>query len=165
MSRLQCQLKHDYLLADLLKTDVFDSHCHLMYIHLLWWHYSPMWTCTSLMDYSQSALCSDLSFWFVNLHWLLSVCTQDYMSMAITITCCGNNVTMAAWNLHPCVLQKYLKAQEETTLHLLNLSYSLGWPEVAQKFYLFSISGVVCLCLLLFLILQHLVQSQGTQII
>ena len=43
---------------------------------LLWWHYSPMQTFTSWMDFSQWALFFDLFFQFVILHVLISVGTQ-----------------------------------------------------------------------------------------
>jgi len=40
------------------------------------WHYNPMQTFASFMDVSQSPLFLDLSFQFVILHLLISVCTQ-----------------------------------------------------------------------------------------
>jgi hypothetical protein len=40
------------------------------------WHYNPMQTPASFMDYSQPALFLDLSFQFVILHLLILVCTQ-----------------------------------------------------------------------------------------
>jgi len=48
----------------------------ILLLLLLRWQYSPMQTFPSSMDFSQSALFFDLSFQFVILHLLISVCTQ-----------------------------------------------------------------------------------------
>jgi hypothetical protein len=48
-----------------------------MYILLLLkWHYSPIRTFASIKDFTQSALLFDLSFQFVILHLLISVCAK-----------------------------------------------------------------------------------------
>jgi len=48
----------------------------LLLLLLLRCHYCPVWTFTSLMDFSPSALLFYLSFQYVILHLLICVCTQ-----------------------------------------------------------------------------------------
>jgi len=63
---------------------------------LLRWHYSPMWTFASLMDFSQTALFFDLSFqlntavssnkefnfvvWFITLDFTVSAVSEESYS-------------------------------------------------------------------------------------
>ena len=48
------------------------------------WHYSPMRPFVSFMDYSQSALVFDLSFQFVILPLLITVCAQFHIPILIS---------------------------------------------------------------------------------
>jgi len=58
-------------------TDVILILGTFIIIIILRWHYSPMLTLVSLMDLSQPALFFfDLSFQFLIVHLLISVCTQ-----------------------------------------------------------------------------------------